>query len=101
MKKQGFFCQIFVIGGILIKGARISSATPWLRQRFWDKIAPLISSFIKKSFKSKLKQLFFQNVEDSSQVTWQFFETSKNCMTLLWRGHVVLIIIAYFCTLKS
>ena len=94
------FWQIFVIGGILIKGARVPSATPWLRQWFWDKIAPLISSFIKKTSKSKLKELFFQNVEDSSQVTWQFFETSTNCMTLLWRGHVVLIISAYFCTIN-
>ena len=40
-------------------------------------------------------------MEDSSQVTWQFFETSKNCMTLLWQGHVVVIIITYFCTRKS
>ena len=40
-------------------------------------------------------------MEDSSQVTWQFFETYKNCMTLLWRGHVVAIIITYFCTSKS
>ena len=41
--------QIFVISGILIKGARVTSATPWLRQWFWDKIAPLLSSFIKKN----------------------------------------------------
>ena len=40
-------------------------------------------------------------MEDSSQVTWQFFETSKNCMTLLWRVHVVVIIITYFCKRKS
>ena len=40
-------------------------------------------------------------MEDLSQVTEQFFETSKNCMALLWRGHVVVIIIAYFCTRKS
>ena len=46
---------------------------------------------------SKSKITFFQNVEDLSQVTWQFFETYKNCMTLLWRGHVVVIIITYFC----
>ena len=26
------FWQIFVIGGILIKGAQVPSATPWLRQ---------------------------------------------------------------------
>ena len=43
------FWQIFVIGGILIKGAQVLSATPWLRQWFWDKIAPLISSFTKKN----------------------------------------------------
>ena len=49
------FWQIFVIGGILIKGARVPLATPWLRQWAWDKIAPLISSFTKKTFKSKLK----------------------------------------------
>ena len=42
------FWQIFVIGGILIKGTRVPSATPWLRQWFWDNIAPLISSFTKK-----------------------------------------------------
>ena len=42
---------------------------------------------------------FFQNVEDLSQFTWQFFETSRNCMTLLWRGQVVVITITYFCTL--
>ena len=54
-EKTRLFWQIFVNGGILIKGPRISSATPWLRQWFWDKIAPLISSFIKKkTFKSKL-----------------------------------------------
>ena len=40
-------------------------------------------------------------MEESSQVTWQFFETSKNFMTLLWRGHVVVIIMTYFCTRKS
>ena len=40
-------------------------------------------------------------MEDLSQVTWQFFETSTNCMTLLWRGQVVVIIITYFCTPKS
>ena len=28
------FWQIFVIGGILIKGAWVPSATPWLRQWF-------------------------------------------------------------------
>ena len=50
------FWQIFVIGGDLIKGARVPSANLWLRQWFWDKIAPLISSFIKKTtFKAKLK----------------------------------------------
>ena len=48
------FWQIFAIGGILIEGARVPSDTPSLRQWFWDKIAPL-SSFIKKTFKSKLK----------------------------------------------
>ena len=42
------FWQIFVIGDILIKGARVTSATPWLRQWFWDKIAALINFFIKK-----------------------------------------------------
>ena len=40
-------------------------------------------------------------MEDSSQVTWQFFETSKNCMTVFWRGHVVVIITTYFCKRKS
>ena len=40
-------------------------------------------------------------MEDLSQVTWQFFETYKNCMTLFWRGHVISIIITYFCTRKS
>ena len=30
------FWQSFVIGGILIKEARVPSATPWLRQWFWD-----------------------------------------------------------------
>ena len=40
-------------------------------------------------------------MEDLSQVTEQFFEMSKNSMTLLWQGHVVVIIIAYFCTSKS
>ena len=50
------FWEIFVICDILIKGARVPLATPWLLQWFWDKIAPLISSFIqKKTFKSKLK----------------------------------------------
>ena len=44
------FWQIFVVGGILIKGARVPSATPWLRQGFWDKIAPLTSSSTKKKF---------------------------------------------------
>ena len=42
------FWQIFVIGGIVIKGAWVFSATPWIRQWFWGKNAPLISSFIKK-----------------------------------------------------
>ena len=46
-EETGFFWQIFAIGGISIEGARVSSATHWLRQCFWDKIAPL-SSFIKK-----------------------------------------------------
>ena len=49
------FWQNFVIGGILIKGARVPSVIPWLRQWFWDKIAPLTSSYIKTTFKSKLK----------------------------------------------
>ena len=49
------FWQIFVIGGILIKVARVPSATPWLRQWFWDKITPLSSFIKKKTFKSKLK----------------------------------------------
>ena len=40
-------------------------------------------------------------MENSSQVTRQFFETSKNFMTLLWRGHVIVIITTYFCTQKS
>ena len=40
-------------------------------------------------------------MEDSSQITRQFFETSKNCMTLLWRWHVVAFIITNFCTRKS
>ena len=40
-------------------------------------------------------------MEDSSQVTGQFFETSKNCMTLLWPGHVFVIIITYLSTRKS
>ena len=31
MKKKAFW-QIFVIGGILTKGARVPWATPWLRQ---------------------------------------------------------------------
>ena len=43
------FWENFVIGGILIKEAWVPSATPWLRQWFWDKIVPLISSFIKKN----------------------------------------------------
>ena len=98
MKKKDFFCQICVIGGISIEGARAPWATPWLRLWFWDKIAPL-SSFIKK-IQSKTKITFFQNAKDLNQVTWQFFETYKNCMTLLWRGHVVVIIITYFCTQK-
>ena len=88
------FCQICVIGGISIEGAQAPWATHWLRQWFWDKIAPLKFFHKKKqTFKATLKKLFFQNVEDSSQVTLQFFETSKNCITLLWRGHVVVIII--------
>ena len=33
--------------------------------------------------KEEEEELFFQNVEGLSQVTEQFFETSKNCMTLL------------------
>ena len=40
-------------------------------------------------------------MEVLSQNIWQFFETYKNCMTLLWRGHVVVIIITYFYTRKS
>ena len=40
-------------------------------------------------------------MEDLSQVTWQFFERYKNCMTLLWRGHVVAITVTYFCTRTS
>ena len=32
-------------------------------------------------------------MEDSSQVTLQFFETFKNCMALLWRELVVTIIL--------
>ena len=40
-------------------------------------------------------------MEDSSQFTWQFFETSRNGMTLLWCEQVVVIIITYFCTRKS
>ena len=43
------FWQIFVFGGISIEEARVYSATPGLRQWFWGKIAPLISSFIKKN----------------------------------------------------
>ena len=39
-------------------------------------------------------------MEDLSQFTRQFFETSKNCTTLLWRGYVVVIIVAYFCLRK-
>ena len=51
----------------------------------------------KKHLKQNQKKLFFQNVQNSSQVTWQFFETSRNCMTLLGRGQVVVIITTYFC----
>ena len=41
MKKQGFFCEIFVIGGISIQGARATSlATPMIL----DKIAPQVLS---------------------------------------------------------
>ena len=40
-------------------------------------------------------------MEDSSQFIWQFFEASKNYMTLSWRWHVVVIIITSFCTRKS
>ena len=36
INKQDFFCQIFVIGGISIEGARATWATPWLRLWFWD-----------------------------------------------------------------
>ena len=53
-KETRLFCQIFVIDDISIEGARAFWATPWLRLWFWDKIAPLIS-FIKKTFKAKLK----------------------------------------------
>ena len=77
------FCQICVIGALQLRGAQALRVTPWLRLWFWDKIAPL-SSFIKKN-QSKIKTFFFQNVEDLSHVTWQFFETYKNYMTLLWR----------------
>ena len=96
------FWQIFVIGGILIKGGPGHLGHPLatamiLRQdrspnKFFHK---------KKHLNQNENNFFFQNEEDSSQVTWQFFETSKNCMTLLWREHVVLITIAYLCTLKS
>ena len=51
MKKQDFFCQIFVIGGISIKGARAPWATPWLRLWFWDEIASLSSFITKKHLK--------------------------------------------------
>ena len=57
---------------------------PWLRLWFWDKIAPL-SSFIKKTFKAKLKKKFFQNVENTSQVTWQFFKPPG----IAWHYHDV------------
>ena len=67
MKKEGFF----VIGGILIEEARTPWATPLtmpmnLRQ---DRVPKFFHKKKKKTFKAKLKQLFFQNVKDSSQVT--------------------------------
>ena len=42
------FCLIFVIGGILIKGAPGPLGHPLATPMILDKIAPLISSFTKK-----------------------------------------------------
>ena len=102
MKKQGFFVKFLSLVAFQLRGPGPPEPPSRLRLWFWDKIAPL--KFLIKKYiylKQNWTNFFFQNVEDSSQVTWQFFETSWNCMTLLWRGQVVVIIIAYFCTRKS
>ena len=68
MKKQNFFVKFLSLVAFQLRGLGPPGPLPWLRLWFWDKIVPL-SSFIKKTFKAKLNKPFFQNVEDSSQVT--------------------------------
>ena len=56
MKKQGFFCQIFVIGGILIEGDQATWAT-LLATSMILKYDRALNFFPKKkeTFKAKLK----------------------------------------------
>ena len=42
-KETRLFCEMFVIGGILIAGAGTLRPTPWLRLWFWNKIVPFSS----------------------------------------------------------
>ena len=78
MKKQGFVVKFLSLVAFRLRG-------PWPLGYAYDFEIRSRPSVLhkRKTFKAKLKQFFFQNVEESSQVTSQFFETSKNCMTLL------------------
>ena len=63
------FCQIFVIGCISIEGTRAPWATPLATPMILRYDLALKFFHKKKAFKAKVEQLFFQNVDDSSQVT--------------------------------
>ena len=71
------FCKIFVIDGIAIEGARAPWLSVWGPGTPWLLVTPMVLrqdrvlKFLhkKKTFTAKFKKLFFQNVENSSQVT--------------------------------
>ena len=81
MNKQDFFCQICVIGGILIEW----SLAPWTTPLALPMILRLDRAlkFYHKKIQSKIKITFFPKRGGLESSHRQFFQTSKNCMTLL------------------
>ena len=71
------FCKIFVIDGIAIEGARAPWLSVWCPGTPWLLATPMVLrqdrvlKFLhkKKHLQQNLKNFFFQNVENSSQVT--------------------------------